>query len=100
MYARSLWFAVSHAPFFCRLALVLLALFGIQQTAPVALAQDNQPPDRRRVLRSPGLVLNTKAPVAACHAMQYTADGKFLVSAGEDKVCSNLARCRWEARSR
>jgi WD40 repeat protein len=42
--------------------------------------------DRRRTLRSPGLILETGAPTAATTSLVLTRDGKYLLAAGDDKV--------------
>jgi len=60
---------------------ILLALFVVA-VSNITCAQDG----RRRVLRTPGLVLATEAPVAATYVMQFTRDGKHLAAAGGDKV--------------
>ena len=62
------------------LALVL-ALHGLASMRP-ASAQEN----RRGVLKTPGLVIETAAPTAPCNALTFTPDGKWLLAAGGRKV--------------
>jgi WD40 repeat protein len=62
--------------------ILALAVLGLLVAGPRLDAQG----DRRQVLRTPGLVLETGAPTAWCRALTYTHDGRYLVAAGDDKV--------------
>lgn len=60
-----------------RLAALLTATVAAAATAQI---------DRREQVKTPGLVLDAGGPTAAVRAMTYTADGKHLLAAGQDKV--------------
>lgn len=61
---------------------VLLLLLAVLVPALPAGAQA----DRRDQIKSPGLVLDAGGPTGITRGLQFTADGKFLLAAGEDKV--------------
>jgi WD40 repeat protein len=42
--------------------------------------------DRRRALKTPGIVIETGQPIAACYQLTFTRDGGRLLAAGADKV--------------
>jgi WD40 repeat protein len=61
------------------LSSAFLALLG-------AVARPASGQEERRVRFTPGLVLETGARHAACDMLTFTADGKTLLAAGDDKV--------------
>lgn len=63
-------------------ALTILGAVSLLFIGGIARGQDG----RRRVLRTPGLVLATDAPVAATYSLRFTDDGKHLAATGADKV--------------
>lgn len=63
-----------------RRTVVALAVASLIPT--LALAQAD-----RRGRSTPGLILNTGARTGACDALFFTADGKELLAAGDDKAC-------------
>ncbi len=65
-------------PLFFGIALLLCGLISAKPAAAQV--------DRRHVLKSPGLVLETGAPTATCNAMMFSPDGKRLLAAGDDKT--------------
>jgi WD40 repeat protein len=64
---------------------VLTACACLLLAAP-APAQDNR---SRREIATPGLVVETGARIGACDVVRFTADGKYLLAAGDDKVVRN-----------
>lgn len=60
-----------------RLAALLAAVAATPASAQI---------DRREQVKTPGLVLDAGGPTAPVWAMTYTADGKHLLAAGQDKV--------------
>ena len=65
-----------------RWAGVLILTLGSVLPKPVAMAEES----RRGALKTPGLIIETRAPTAPCNALTFTPDGKWLLAAGADKV--------------
>lgn len=65
---------------------VLIAVASIVLAASTAHAQ---PEVSRREYATPGLVVETGARRGTCDALLFTADGKYLLAAGDDKVVRN-----------
>ncbi|HET6575039.1 MAG TPA: caspase family protein [Fimbriiglobus sp.] len=59
--------------------------------AGAASAEDAVQHPGRREQSTPGLVLETGARTAACDVLTFTADGKSLLAAGDDKVVRSWA---------
>jgi urea transport system permease protein len=71
-----------------RLLIAAMALPGLAGAAP---AEESVEHPGRRERSTPGLVLETGARTAACDVLTFTADGKHLLAAGDDKVVRDKA---------
>jgi WD40 repeat protein len=83
-------FPAEGSPVSPRTLRILLTTAAFLQTWP-ADAQKAVEHKGRREQDTPGLVLETGARTAACDMLTFTADGKHLLAAGDDKVVRTWA---------